>query len=160
MTSAEVIEVFKNCPLLADFSAQSLEHLSSYFDLLEGNAGDRLFAEGDEGSGLYIVLAGTCAAKVRDVDGRERIVRNIGPGGSFGELSLILRSERLLSVDALDNVRLAELNLAAFRKLKLSNPDLCLMLIMAIVRRFGRVLDESRETLKRILLRGAAGLDA
>lgn len=159
MTRDEIIDVMKHCPLLSDFSASSLGALYEYLSPLEGAPGDRLFSEGDAAGGLFIVLSGMCAARVVDQDGRQRTVRNIGPAGSFGELSLLLRSERLVTIEAVDPVKLLELNLASFRRLKSANPELCLLLIMAIVRRFGRVLDESRETLKRLLLRGLAGMD-
>jgi CRP-like cAMP-binding protein len=159
MTRDQIVDVMKQCTLLADFSTPSLLELFEYLDALEGARGDRLFSEGDPAGGLYIVLRGTCVTKVRDVRGEERTIAQIGPAGSFGELSLLLRSERLVTVEALDDVRLVELSLASFRRLKSTNPELCLMLIMAIVRRFGRVLDESKETLKRVVLRGLEGVE-
>ncbi len=159
MTREETLHVLRNCPLFADFSEQALDALYPFLGFIDGDPGSRLFGETDAGDGLFVVIDGTCAAKVADESGRERLVRNIGPAGSFGELSLLLRAGRMVSVDAVNHVRLATIDVAAFRRLKRENPELCLLLTMSIVRRFGRVIDDSRDVLKRVLLCGLAGQD-
>jgi CRP-like cAMP-binding protein len=144
---------------LSDIGQTALEQLSEHVSLMHGQAGDRLYNEGDPADGLYIVASGNCLAMARDMTGSECVVRTIPTYESFGELSLLLRGERLLSVQALDDVVLLELSTAEFRKMKQQQPELCLTLVMAIVRRLGRVLDESRESMKRVMLRYHAGVD-
>jgi CRP/FNR family cyclic AMP-dependent transcriptional regulator len=159
VTRDELVTVLRQCSLLSDLGQTALEQLSEHVSIMHGQSGDRLYNEGDAADGLYIVAQGTCLALARDMAGSERIVRSIPTFDSFGELSLLLRGERLLSVQAHDNVVLLELSAAEFRKMKQYQPDLCLMLVMAIVRRLGRVLDESRESMKRVMLRYHAGVD-
>jgi SulP family sulfate permease len=159
MADIDAISVLKGSSLFSDFSDPALETLLSYFDVMEGSKGDRLYEQGDDGGGLYIVAAGTVMAKVNDVEGRERAVSKIDAPESFGELALLLRGQRLVSIEAESPVTLFELSFDSFRRLKRRNPDLCLMLIMAIVRRLGHVLDDSRDVFQRLLLRQFAGLN-
>lgn len=160
MTDVMALPVLRRCELFHDFSDDALRALLPYFEELEGAAGSRLYAQGDPSSGLYIVTSGVCATFVRDPSGTERQVRELREDESFGELGLVLRCERLLSVEALTDVRVLSLGLDGYRRLKTNNPDLCLMLIMAIVRRFGRVVDDSRELFQRLLLRHVTGIGA
>ncbi|MCB9492633.1 MAG: cyclic nucleotide-binding domain-containing protein [Dehalococcoidia bacterium] len=148
------------CPLLADFSPTAIEALLPYFEVMEGGAGDRLYSQGDEGGGLYVIARGSVTARVRDVDGNDRVVGRLSAPDSFGELALLLRGQRLVSIEAATDVVLLEMSYDSFRRLKLKSPDVCLMVIMSIVRRFGHVLDESRDLLQRVLLRQLAGRDA
>ncbi len=159
MSRDELLQVLRRCPLLSDLGQNAHEQLLDHLHVMHGKAGSRLYQEGDAAGGLYIVADGSCLAIARDVNGIERVVRTVPTYESFGELSLLLRGERLLSVQAQGDVTLLELSAAEFRNLKQQRPELCLVLIMAIVRRLGRVLDESRETMKRVMLRYHAGLD-
>lgn len=159
MADIDAISVLRESSLFGDFADTSLETLLGYFDVMEGSKGDRLYQQDDEGGGLYIIAKGTVLAKVRDVDGRERAVAKLEAPESFGELALLLRGQRLVSIEAASSVTLFELSFESFRKLKRRNPDLCLLLIMAIVRRMGHVLDASRDVIQRLLLRQFAGMD-
>lgn len=159
MADIDAIAVLKASSLFGDFSTPTLETLLGYFEVMEGSKGDRLYQQDDEGDGLYIIASGRVLAKVRDVEGRERSVAKLEAPESFGELALLLRGQRLVSIEAASSVTLFALSLASFRELKRSNPDLCLLLIMAIVRRLGHVLDSSRDVIQRLLLRQFAGID-
>jgi len=158
-TREEQLKCLESCALLAELGADARSRVLEHLHLIEGARGDRLYNEGDAGSGMYIVVRGACAAVVRDVSDNERVVQRLGVGDSFGELSVLLRGERLVSIVATEDVFLLELSVQDFRQLKRSDPDICVVLIMAIVRRFGRVLDESREVMKRMLLRYMGGVD-
>lgn len=159
MNDLDPLRTLHRCPLFADFAPSSLEALLPYFDIIEGQRGDRLYEQGAPSDGFYIVAAGSLVMKVTDIDGKERSVTRVAPPESFGELAVLLRGDRFVTVEAATTVTLLEFSYDAFRRLKRANPDLCLLLIMAIVRRFGRMLDESRDVLHRLLLRQFAGMD-
>lgn len=57
--------------------------------------GDIIIAQGDKGDNFYVLDSGSCEI---DVDGK--VVANIQPGGSFGELALIYGSPRAATVKA------------------------------------------------------------
>ena len=153
MSDTRTADKLRRCPLFSDLGDEACEALAPYFSELRGAEGDRLFNQGDRGAGLFVITRGTCLAIARTPEGIEQPVTSLAAPTSFGELSLLLRNERMLSVQAAGDVELLELDLDGFRKLKLANPDLCLVLIMAIVRRFGRVVDQSGELFQRLLFR-------
>jgi CRP-like cAMP-binding protein len=93
------------------------------------------------------------------MNGVNQDLRGMPAFDSFGELSLLLRGQRLMGVRATSDVTLLDLSAATFRSLKQQEPELCLIIVMAIVRRLGRELDESREVMKRVMLRYHAGID-
>lgn len=50
--------------------------------------GERIFSEGDEGSGFYAVLSGRVKIYKVSAEGKEQILHLFGPGDSFGEVSV------------------------------------------------------------------------
>jgi serine/threonine-protein kinase len=90
-------------------------------------AGDVIVREGDQGSQAFIISDGECEV-FRDDPGRaRRIIRSMGPGDTFGELSLLTGmprsatvvaktdvSLRLITMDALDHELKRNPVLAAF----------------------------------------------
>jgi CRP-like cAMP-binding protein len=159
MSQDEILQALSRSTLLREVSPASREILADYFELLDGERGNRLFSEGDREAALYIVIEGQLEARIDSGTGLETGVQRFGPGDSIGAFSLLLRGERLVSVDALTTCRLVELRLDAFRMLRQQSPDACLHLVLAIVRHMGRVLEEGRSPLKRMLIRYANGLD-
>jgi CRP/FNR family transcriptional regulator, cyclic AMP receptor protein len=51
--------------------------------------GDRIFAAGDDGDAMYVVIAGEVELRVRG-----QLVETVGPGGVFGEMALIEQARR------------------------------------------------------------------
>src|SRR5260370_27457370 len=52
-------------------------------------AGEVLFRKDDPGNGLYGVLTGSILMVVESLEGKELILNMPGPGGVFGEVSLL-----------------------------------------------------------------------
>ena len=86
-------------------------------------AGSLIFAKGSEAEALYIILSG----KIRIfevVDGREVDVSVIGPGESFGELSLLLHTTHTKDARAEEDTELMVVPKESFQELLESNADL------------------------------------
>lgn len=78
-------------------------------------AGETIFAEGDPGHGLYLVLAGTVRISVR---GREHLPETLDTfhtGDFFGEMALIDQSPRSATATAVESSLLGMLDEEAFR---------------------------------------------
>jgi CRP-like cAMP-binding protein len=86
-------------------------------------AGSVVFEKGSPSQALYIVLSG----KVRiseDLDGEEVEISRVGPGESFGELSLMLRTTHQRNAVAVEDTELLVVPATSFEELLASNPDL------------------------------------
>ena len=67
-------------------------------------AGDVIIREGDSGSEAYIISSGICDVFKGDPEGRRRLIRSMGPGETFGELSVLTRMPRSATVAAQTDV--------------------------------------------------------
>ena len=57
-------------------------------------AGDKIFKEGDEGDGAYVVQSGEVEI-IKVTDNNEEVIGVIGVGGIFGEMALIDSKPRM-----------------------------------------------------------------
>jgi CRP/FNR family cyclic AMP-dependent transcriptional regulator len=86
-------------------------------------AGSTVFESGQPSEALYIVLSGLVRI-VEQIDGREVEVSRVGPGNSFGELSLLLRTTHRRTAQAAEDTELLVVPESSFEELLASNADL------------------------------------
>jgi CRP/FNR family cyclic AMP-dependent transcriptional regulator len=86
-------------------------------------AGSCVFEKGSSTEALYIVLSGkVCIFDV--VDGQEQEVATVGPGGFFGEHSLLLDTEHTKSVRVLEDAEIMVVPRESFQAVLAENPEL------------------------------------
>ncbi len=98
-------------------------------------AGEVLMAQGDPGDAMFVTLSGRLRVNVRDAEGAERVLREVGRGEVLGEMSLITDEARSATVTAMRDSLLARLDKQAFHELLAASPELSLALTRQIVRR-------------------------
>jgi len=76
-----------------------------------------IISQGDPGDGMYFVEEGAVDVYVANETDEQIKINRIGKGGYFGELALIAHKGRAASVFAVDNVKLAFLDVDAFERL-------------------------------------------
>ena len=86
--------------------------------------------EGQSGMRMYAVLEGHVAVSIAG-----SVVEKLGPGGVFGELSLIEHSPRLASVTAVTDCSLLPVNRVAFEMLVKTSPDFAESLLGSLAAR-------------------------
>src|SRR5438093_3490385 len=90
---------------------------------LSWRAGSTIFEKGTRSEALYIVLSGE--VRIFDVlDGTEAEVARIGPGASFGELSLLLHTMHTKTAQAVQDSELMVVPEASMQELLAANPEL------------------------------------
>lgn len=141
--------------LFAEMPAGLRARLLPYFEILEGDTEDGLFAKGDPSDGLFVVLSGSCDVRLQEADGSERTVSRLHAGDTFGEISLIVTTQRKVAVVAREPTNLATMSRESFKQLKREAPDAGLQLVLAITRRLARVLEGSTSAFERLLKRSA-----
>lgn len=95
------VAALEKIPLFEGLSRRDLEKISRLTQEIEVPAGRRVAATGETGRELFIILDGR--AQVTTRRGR---VRYLGPGDSFGEISLIDGEPRSADVEAVTSMRL------------------------------------------------------
>lgn len=88
--------------------------------LIELEAGDTLFNQGDPGDSMYVLVAGVLGVRRRHEDGTESDIDKLSPGAIVGELALLSGQNRTATVYAVNNCGLLRLTKGEFNQL---SPD-------------------------------------
>lgn len=99
-------------PLLKTLSCDQRARLAEALSIKTFKAGDLIIRKGEEGSEFYIVQDGEAKAVINGSP-----VMHYGPGGHFGELSLLNKQVRAADVIATSKVTLLSLGGSEFQKL-------------------------------------------
>jgi CRP/FNR family transcriptional regulator, cyclic AMP receptor protein len=100
--------------------------------------GESLFAEGDPGDRLYLIVDGKIKLGATSGDGRETLLAILGPGEMFGELSLFDPGPRTATATALTDAHLAGLGHSELEPWLTSRPEVAWALLRALARRLRR----------------------
>jgi len=138
---ATVDDVLAETPLFEALSAEDASALRSGLIDVHLDRGERLFAEGDAGDKLYIILNGKIKLTKAAPDGRENLLSVHGPGEMFGELSLFDPIPRTSSATAVTTARLAGIAHDDLRTWLSTRPEVAMHLLQALAQRLRRIND-------------------
>ncbi|MFO0739244.1 MAG: DUF1003 domain-containing protein [Labilithrix sp.] len=104
-------ELLAQIPLFDTLAPEDLEALGNRMTERTYKAGERVFAQGDKGSSMYVVLSGAVQIFLppKEKDEPPVILKDARTGEYFGELSLFDDKPRSASVDATVDTTLLEL---------------------------------------------------
>jgi CRP/FNR family cyclic AMP-dependent transcriptional regulator len=136
---SHVDDVLRETPLFESLSEEDSRALRSGILDVHLDRGERLFAEGDTGDKLYIILSGKIKLTKAAPDGRENLLSVHGPGEMFGELSLFDPIPRTSSASAVTNTRLAAIAHDDLRAWLSSRPEVAMHLLQALAQRLRRI---------------------
>jgi CRP-like cAMP-binding protein len=100
--------------------------------------GSVLFAEGDEGDHLYVIVEGKLKLGTSSGDGRENLLSILGPGEMFGELSLFDPGPRTSTATAVTDAKLLSLGQEKLIPWLATNPNVSLHLLARLAQRLRR----------------------
>jgi NTE family protein/lysophospholipid hydrolase len=103
--------------LFGELDRTALGTLEAELEWVTLGSGAELFAEGDAGDDVYIVVNGRLRVGAADHDHGERILEEVGRGGAVGELGLLTGEPRAATVVAVRDSDLLRLSKAAFERL-------------------------------------------
>ena len=86
--------------------------------------GETIFRQGDEGDFVYSIIDGQVEVVREESEGKEQVIRQMGPGEYFGEMALIRHAPRTATVRAVTAVNAVVLSQADFLALYTYLPDL------------------------------------
>ncbi len=98
-------EALRNCFLFSSLSEQDIADLAKVSTITTTPSGALIFAMGDEGDGLRIILNGVVRVWISDVEGRELTVALLEEGDSFGEIALLDNLPRTAAATAIEETR-------------------------------------------------------
>lgn len=104
-----------------------------------------VIAEGTESSDVYLVVAGRLQFSLVSPNGREVVLREMGPHELFGELSAIDGGARSTNVTALEDGKLAMLTAAEFTRFLIEVPQAGLWIARQLATRIRNLTDRAFE---------------
>lgn len=105
----ETYQLLLRLDLFQSLEQPELARLLSEAELVECRAGDYPIREGEQGKHLFVILAGKTAIYKRS-HSVQKLIKELGPGECFGEMSLIECRSRSASVKAINHCRLLRLD--------------------------------------------------
>ncbi|HUR51075.1 MAG TPA: Crp/Fnr family transcriptional regulator [Mycobacteriales bacterium] len=134
-------EVLARAGLFQGIAAEAAEAVAASLEHGDYARGETVFAEGEQGDTLYIVLEGKVKIGRRASDGRENMLSVMGPSDMFGELSLFDPGPRTATATVVTDARLASLAHAALRPWLTNRPEIAEQLLRVLARRLRRTND-------------------
>ena len=131
-------DIVRRAPLFTALDDEAAASLRSTMTEVRLGRSEVLFAEGDQGDRLYVILNGKIKLGRTSGDGRENLLAILGPGEMFGELSLFDPGPRTATATSVGDSRLIALGHDDLQPFLLRHPEVAQTLLHALARRLRR----------------------
>ena len=127
--------MLRSIPLFHDLSDADLRVINELAIEKHVGKGTVVLTEGEIGDSLYTIVSGRVKVYIGDEDGREIILKILGPGDFFGEMSLIDSQPRSASVSTLENSVFRMLSHQSFETCLTRVPRIASLVMQALAKR-------------------------
>jgi CRP/FNR family transcriptional regulator, cyclic AMP receptor protein len=139
--SGDVDQILARASLLQGVERSAVSALIKQLQPLEFPRRHVVFAEGEPGDRLYIIISGKVKIGRRYPDGRESLLTIMGPSDMFGELSMFDPGPRTSSAVTVTGVRAVSMDREALRAWIAHRPEIAERLLRVLARRLRRTND-------------------
>ncbi len=94
----------REIPLFSEMDEQEVADIRAIMQEMRFRPGQVIIREGEMGDLFYVITEGHAEILIRDADGAELILHEVGPGDFFGELSMLTNEPRSARIRAVDSV--------------------------------------------------------
>jgi uncharacterized membrane protein len=143
------IATLRQVPLFGGLSDTEVAKLRSIMEASLFSSGDILIREGEVGSRFFVITGGRVQFLTHNSCGEEIVLDEAGPGGFFGELSLLTGEPRAARVRALEDVETLSLDRPEFLGFLGEHPQASIEILKVIGRRLSRADALLRQTAAR-----------
>ena len=125
--------LLKNIYLFEDFSDAELSLAEGVASKRSIDAGAEVFGQGSEASSLFVISYGTVNIR-QDREGGEMLVKPLGTGSHFGEMSLIDGQKRSASAVTAERTEVLEIPYAGLEALFAEHPAMAAKFYRSLAR--------------------------
>jgi len=125
----ELIETLRSISFLQGLEMTILEEVAQAALWRVYRPGAPVFWEGEQSAGLYYLRSGWLKVVKSSIDGREQVLRFLGPGETFNEVGVLADRSNPATAIALEDATLWLIERAALRRLLLAHPDVALRVL-------------------------------
>ena len=130
ITTVEKVLFLKSIDLFRALPGEDLAQIAEIAEEVPVSAGGLVFAEGELGHSLYIVVEG----RVKIFRG-EKVITEMGERALFGEMSVLDSETRSASVSAVEESLLLRIGREEFRDILMERPEISLGIMKVLSRR-------------------------
>jgi uncharacterized membrane protein len=145
------LEALRSVPLFASLNDEDATALRGLLELEQRPAGMCLFRKGEAGDRLYLIVGGRVRIHVRDSEGEDVTLAELGGGDFFGEMTILDGKPRSADATVAEDARLAVLSRAHFHAFVQRNPGVALTMLGAITERLRQTDEMLRQRVTRNL---------
>ena len=131
-------DALMQAPLFSALDAEAAAALRASMAEMRVQRGGIIFAVGEAGERMYVVLDGKVKLGQTSPDGRESLLAVLGPGEVFGELSLFDPGPRTATATAVTDTVVVGLGHADLRPWLTGRPEVAESLLQALAQRLRR----------------------
>ena len=130
ISTVEKVLFLKSIDLFSQIPGEDLAQVALISTEENREQGEEIFAEGDAGDALYLVLDG----KVR-VHKHDRVIAELGERECFGEMAILDAATRSATVTALADTNLLKIAREDFQEILSEKPEIATGIIKVLTRR-------------------------
>jgi len=124
--------------MFSDLEWLEIYNLANCFEIYKAGPGTILFREGDAGTFLCLLFEGLVEISKDDPGGTRKIINQVAPGMTLGEMALIDDEPRSATAIAVQPSTLVVMTQENFTRLSNDKPTLC----AKVIRRIARLLSQ------------------
>ncbi|MBA3963382.1 MAG: DUF1003 domain-containing protein [Chthoniobacterales bacterium] len=143
------LNALRSVPLFRSLKEHDVAKLSHLLTARRIAADTALFKRDDPGDAMFFIESGLIRISVRDVDGHDTVLAEMGRGDFFGEMAMLDGQLRSADATATEDTQLAVLARSDFRAFIRENPDIALGLLTAMTHRLRRTDNLLRHRISR-----------
>jgi CRP-like cAMP-binding protein len=147
---SEAAALFRSSEIFEGLTPEELREIIQLAEHRALDAGDLLFAEGDDAEALYVVADGAVEVRSHSPGGEPIVLADLGPGSVVGEMSILEGGERSATVEALRNAELFRVSRGAFESLRSRDHPVAYKIIMGLCRLLGERRRETDERVQKV----------
>ena len=134
-------EILVKAGIFQGVEPSALSALTEQLQPVDFPPGHMVFAEGEPGDRLYIIISGKVKIGRRFPGGRENLLTIMGPSDMFGELSIFDSGPRTSTATTITEVRAASMDRDGLRAWISDRPEIAERLLRVLARRLRRTND-------------------
>src|SRR5258705_11886201 len=138
VNEASADEIVARAGMFQGVEPSAVSALTKQLQPVDFPRGHTVFAEGEPGDRLFIIISGKVKIGRRSPDGRENLLTIMGPSDMFGELSIFDPGPRTSSATTITEVRAVSMDRDALRAWIADRPETAEKMLRVLARRLRR----------------------
>jgi CRP/FNR family transcriptional regulator, cyclic AMP receptor protein len=130
LSTVEKVLFLKSIDLFSQIPGEDLTQVAQVSTEEARDTGEEVFAEGEAGDALYLVLDG----KVR-VHKADRVIAELGERECFGEMAILDPAPRSATVTTMEDTTLLKISREDFQEIMGEKPEIAIGIIKVLTRR-------------------------